>query len=87
MAGSEVFTTCHMTMRFKVKIWNSDVGKLKKYNVGGGGGQFWFICVTWILYLRKNCDKKVRTKLYYRKLFGFLSFFCLVWGLFVYLFV
>lgn len=38
MAGSEIFTTCQMTMRFKVKIWNSDLGKLKKYNVEGGGG-------------------------------------------------
>lgn len=32
MAGREIFTTFQITMRFKVKIWNSDLGKLKKYN-------------------------------------------------------
>lgn len=35
MAGSEIFTTFQITMRFKVKIWNSDLDKLKKYNVRG----------------------------------------------------
>lgn len=33
MAGSEIFTTCQITMRLKVKIWNSDLIKLKKYNI------------------------------------------------------
>lgn len=36
MAGSEIFTTCQITMRLKVKIWNSELNKLKKCNVCGG---------------------------------------------------
>lgn len=35
MAGSEIFTTFQITIRFKVKIRNADLDKLKKYNVRG----------------------------------------------------